>query len=230
MSATVAVIVALPRELEGLVRGLKPDASLVREGIFLYRTERTLFVAAGMGAARVSVAFGKALAEAQIREVISVGLAGACLPDVLPGSAQEASVVIDAPTGERYRTAFTGGTSVLVSETGITSGDGKARLAATYGAAMVDMEAATLARLAAAHGLGFRALKGISDGPGFDMSFLDGFAGKRGEFRTAAFALYAMARPGLWSQVAALMRNSKQALQAVTAMTRGYLKDSAAAE
>ena len=72
----------------------------------------------------------------------------------------------------------------------------KARLARSFGASMVDMEAATVARLAQAKGLGFRAIKGVSDGYEFELSALAEFEGERGSFRTGAFAAYTAVRPG----------------------------------
>lgn len=216
MSAKVAVIAALPREIAGLVGGAKADPALMRQGISLYAVRNAVVVSAGMGAARVAVAFGAAVSAANgLEEVVSVGLAGACAPELAPGVAIEAGVVIDASTGEQYETAAGSSGPVLVSVASIASVQEKARLFATYGAAAVDMEAATVARLALAHGLRFRAVKGISDAHHFELESLGRFTGPRGEFRTAAFALHTALRPGTWGVAAALGRNSKRALAAM---------------
>ncbi len=107
------------------------------------------------------------------------------------------------------RTLVTTGTIASIQE--------KARLAATYGAALVDMEAATVARLAAAHGLGFRAIKGISDAYDFELVSLARFADKQGSFRTAAFALHTALHPHQWRPAARLGRDSRRALTALHA-------------
>ena len=75
------------------------------------------------------------------------------------------------------------------------------------------MEAATVGRLAAAHGLRFRAIKGISDAHDFELASLSRFAGKHGSFRTGAFAMHTALRPHTWSKAAKLGRESNRALE-----------------
>jgi adenosylhomocysteine nucleosidase len=77
---------------------------------------------------------------------------------------------------------------------------------------MVDMEAATVARLAQAKGAGFRAIKGVSDGYDFELNSLGKFEGDRGSFRTGAFALYTAVRPWTWGRAIELGRGSARAL------------------
>ncbi len=88
----------------------------------------------------------------------------------------------------------------------------KARLHNSYNAALVDMEAATVARLALARGLRFRSIKGISDAHDFELESLSRFADRRGHFRTAAFALHTTMRPRTWSSAMRLGRESNRAL------------------
>jgi adenosylhomocysteine nucleosidase len=85
-------------------------------------------------------------------------------------------------------------------------------LAATYGAVAVDMEAATVARLALANGIRFRAIKAISDGHDTELSHLSKFGGAHGSFRTGAFALYTAVRPWTWGGAIELGRNSTKAI------------------
>lgn len=223
MADMVAILAALPREIRGLVKGLKPVPELRAQGVWLYRTERAVVVTAGMGAARVSAAFDAARRQASIGEVVSVGLAGACTAATEAGAVLAATLVIDARTGERFRTMQDSAECVLVSTEAIASVQEKARLAASYGAAMVDMEAATAARLALAHGLPFRAVKAISDPHDFELESLGQFAGKNGQFRTAAFALHTALRPRTWGQAATLGRNSNRALTALWAELSGLV-------
>ena len=80
---------------------------------------------------------------------------------------------------------------------------------------MVDMEAATVAKLARARGLPFRAIKAISDEHDFELEALNHFADQRGQFRTAAFALHAAMRPALWKSTMQLGRASAEAIRAL---------------
>jgi len=151
--------------------------------------------------------------------VISIGLSGGCSPEVEAGGVLEATMVIDAHTGERFPSAREPEENslpvVLVSTDSIASVQEKARLRAAYGAAMVDMEAATVGRLARAHGLGFRALKGISDAHDFELAALGRFTTQHGHFRTGAFALHTAVRPHHWGRTMQLGRDSSRALEAL---------------
>ena len=215
MPATVAVLAALPREIKGLVRGLQPDPALKRQGIFLYRRSGAVLVAAGMGSSRVTRALEAALQAAPVQLVLSMGLAGACVPDLAPGSLIEPATVIDAQTGERFSCAAGTPDRTLVSTETIASVHEKARLHASYGAAVVDMEAATLARITQAHGVPLQVLKGISDAHDFELASLSRFTGKHGHFRTAHFAWHTALRPATWRATTTLGRHSQQALGAL---------------
>jgi adenosylhomocysteine nucleosidase len=211
-----AIIAALPREIAPLVRGLTADSTLRRRHIYLYRLEYAVVVAAGMGAIRATLAVEAALAQPGITTLLSTGLAGACTHLAHPGEIIEAGIVIDAQTGERYA-ASSASTAVLVTTDAIANIREKSRLARSYLATLVDMEAATVARLAAAHGLAFRALKAVSDAHDFELESLARFANPHGHFRTAAFALHTAVRPKHWPRTIQLGRHSKQALAALNA-------------
>jgi len=71
----IGIVAALPREIAGLVRGVKPDAAMVDQGIYLYRLPQAVVVAAGMGAVRASLAVGAVLGKG-VTTLISTGLAG----------------------------------------------------------------------------------------------------------------------------------------------------------
>ena len=223
MPSNIAIIAALPREIAALVRGTKADAELLRRGVHLYRLKGGgIVVTAGMGAERATIAVKAALAQGEVGMLISAGLAGGCVPGVLAGSMMEASVVVDARTGERFVSALAG--DVTLATTAVIASVGeKARLRATYAASLVDMEAATVARLAGAEGLPFRAIKGVSDAHDFELSSLARFAGRRGSFRTGAFALHTAVRPWTWGKAVALGRGSAKALVALEAALRGVL-------
>ncbi len=214
MPPSLAIIAALPREIASLVQGVQPDSALLRRRIHLYRLPAAIVVAAGMGASRATLAVEAALSAGSITTLISAGLAGACTPSLAPGDVVEASTVIAVDTGERFTTSASP-LCILASSSTIASVQEKHRLAATYNAALVDMEAATVARLALAHRLQFRAIKAISDAHDFELEALNRFATAQGQFRTAAFALHTALRPATWSAAAQLGRNSQFALRAL---------------
>jgi adenosylhomocysteine nucleosidase len=208
----IAIVAALPREISGLVRGAHADPELQRRGIHLYRVDGAVIVAAGMGSSRVTLALDAALRFDGIELVVSTGLAGACSPEIHAGELVEATMVIDPKTGERFSCSNSTPERILVTTETIAGVYEKARLRESYNAALVDMEAATVARLALARGLRFRAIKGISDAHDFEMESMSRFADARGHFRTTAFALHTALRPQNWSSAMRLDRESNRAL------------------
>ena len=211
-----AVIAALPREVRGLVGRTRPAPDMLSAGIHLYRLPTAVVVTAGMGAARATLAFAAVWEAFRPACVISAGLAGGCSVSAAAGSVFEAGLVVSAATGERFRADGGEASQVLVTTATIAGMGEKARLAAAYNATMVDMEAATVGRLAAAHGLRFRAVKGISDAHDFELASLGRFAGAHGQFRTAAFAMHTALRPHHWRHAARLGRESNRALGAMS--------------
>jgi adenosylhomocysteine nucleosidase len=175
-----------------------------------------------MGAARAALAVEAALKVGPVTALLSVGLAGACDPALRVGDIVRAGEVIDSGTGERYSNSQF--RQVLVTTTGIASVKEKRRLLESYGAVAVDMEAATVARIALGHGLSFQAIKVISDEADFEIDGLSKFATKDGQFREIAFGMYAAARPHLWKKLIALAGNSGKALVSLTDVLHGELE------
>lgn len=236
----IAIIAALPREVLPLVRGTKPERSLKERGISRFVLPDAVVVAAGMGLDRVTLAVEAALEHSEVGLLVSAGLAGSCDSQLPAGLIAEATSVVDVRTGEGYPTDAPEGAIVnpqygsretvpqgLILATGseIASTREKARLHNAYGAAMVDMEAATVARLARARGLRFRAIKGISDGPEFELEGLSRFTGKHGEFRTGAFAMHTALRPWTWKKAIELGKGSNIALGGLTQNLRQLIHD-----
>ena len=209
----IGIVGALPREVAGLVRGVRPDAELRRTGVFLYRLPGCLVACGGMGSLRATLAV-KSIVAAGATSLMSVGLAGGCDPGQAAGNVVEAGQVIDALSGERY--TGLGGSGTLVTTHTIASVSEKQRLFAAYGAAVVDMEAATVARLAGMQGLPFRAVKAVSDAHDFELESLARFASAQGHFRTGAFALHTALRPAHWRRTMQLGAGSQRALRALT--------------
>ena len=156
-----------------------------------------------------------------VTTLVSAGLAGACDVKLYVGDVVRAATVVDAKTGERFETGADGGVAVTGSQ--IASVREKARLREAYGATAVDMEAAAVARIARAHGLGFRAVKAISDEANFAMEGLEHFATNDGQFREGAFALHAALRPWMWGEVMELGRSSAKAVRALTEALRAEI-------
>ena len=129
--------------------------------------------------------------------------------------------VIDAGNGSR--TDSGAGHGVLVSFESVADVEQKAKLAKAYGAHAVDMEAATVARAAEAHGIKFLACKVISDANDSRMPPIGRFIGDDGRFHALKFVVYVAFRPRLWASVGQLARDSVlaagklcEALSAVT--------------
>ncbi|MFP5268222.1 MAG: phosphorylase [Acidobacteriota bacterium] len=226
MRSKLAIVAALPREVARLVRAVRPDPLWVKRGVWLYRLRGAVVVAAGMGAERAKVAVEAALSESDVETLVSTGLAGGCAPGLTAGSVLEASWVVDAGTGERFPTYGTPGTApavVLATTDSIAGVQQKAELARRFGAAMVDMEAASVARMAQSLGLRFRSIKGISDESDMEVSRLQAFAGDLGTFRTGAFALHTALHPTEWRKAVVLGRNSARALAGLEVALSGVL-------
>ncbi len=212
MTECPAIIAALPREVKHLVRGWQEHR--LPGKIIAYTNNVGVVACAGMGAARAALAVRAALSLKPVTTLLSVGLAGACDPSLRVGDIVRAGVVIDADTGERFANGLC--EQALISTSAIASAKEKQRLYVSYQASAVDMEAATVARLAQVHDIPFRAIKAISDEASFEMQGLARFATSDGQFREAAFAAHAALRPQSWPKLFALAGNSKRAVEALT--------------
>jgi adenosylhomocysteine nucleosidase len=219
MKECPAIIAALPREVKHLVRGWQEHR--LPNKIVLYTNDFAIVACSGMGSARATLAVQAAMAMKPVTTLLSVGLAGACDPSLKIADIVHAGIVVDTQSGERYSNSQF--RQVLVSAPGIASIKEKRRLYESYRADAVDMEAATVARIAQAHNLRFRAIKSISDGASFELQELARFSTKDGQFREAAFAAYSIAQPRLWSKLFHLAVNSKRAILSLTAELESQL-------
>jgi adenosylhomocysteine nucleosidase len=217
----IAIIAALPREVAPLVKGWKRDDALGEKKIFVWESERAVVACAGMGERRVAMAVDAACAYGDVTEMVSVGWAGAVHGGLRAGSVHRPRMVIDTKTGQRF--ACVGGSGVLATTTVVADAVEKQRLYAAYNADLVDMEAATVARLAEARGLGFRAVKAVSDEFDFEMKELTAFTDAEGQFREAAFGLHVALRPWLWGGVMTMAGNSKKSAETLCAALKSEL-------
>ena len=212
----LAIIAAMPGELKPLVRGWHHER---RDGIHLWRNQSAeldcIAACAGAGIAAATRAFAEAEKHASIDAVISVGWVGALRPDLVSGQVHTVSSVLDARTGERFFAANAPAECLLVTAAQVVNAAEKQRLATTYKAHLVDMEAAAVARLAQMRSIPFYCVKGISDGYTDQLPDFNRFISPNGQFRTAPFILFALLRPWHWRALARMGENSSKAARGI---------------
>ncbi len=222
----IGIIAAMPGELKPLVRGV-PKLPVVRgSGISMWEWERgdlqIVAVCAGMGAAAARRAFTAAEYTGSLDEVLSLGWAGALTADAKVGESYIPSEVIDAQTGERF--AFGSGGERCVTTVRVADAAEKRRLAATYGAKLVDMEAATVARLAQMRGIPMRCFKAVSDGVDAELPDLNPYIDGQGKLKMTGFLAAVALRPRSWGALLELGRNSAKAADALAQCVGAYLE------
>ena len=211
-----AIIAALPGELKPLVQGWTHHS---RNGVDLWTHKHNegLWTAAcaGMGAAAAAKAFAEIEKDRAIDSAISVGWAGALDDGLQPGRAYRVARVTDARTGERFQQAEGEAGCSLVTTEKVADLAEKRRLASTYKAGLVDMEAAAVARLAEMRGIPFHCIKGVSDGPADKLPDFNRFLAPNGRFQTFRFVIFALVRPWHWPALIQMGENSRKASQSI---------------
>jgi adenosylhomocysteine nucleosidase len=210
----VALIAAMPGELKPLV-GKWPHST--RDGVEFWAQrnpdEEWIAACAGAGQDAATKAFAALEDGGPIDLVLSIGWAGALRAGLAAGSAHNMAGVIDARTGERFLCDAGAGDLWLVTSPTVAGEAEKRRLAGTYNAALVDMEAAAVARLAAMREIPFYCIKGISDSLNDRMPDFNRFIGKSGKFKLGPFILFAALRPWYWPALIRMGENSRKAAQ-----------------
>jgi adenosylhomocysteine nucleosidase len=227
----IALIAALPGELKPLVKGWQRVPAGSANGLILHQGKigghEVLAVASGMGTSGATAGWSAVTAfEGKLAAVVSVGWAGALSCGAKTGRAYSIAEIVDSRTGERFQTGFHRSEDArvkLVTAPAIADVAEKKRLAGAYGASLVDMEAATVARLARARGVRFYCVKGVSDGATEALPDFNRFVGKGGQLRMGSFVSYAVVRPGLWPVLMRLAENSRLAAQAISGMVSEVL-------
>jgi adenosylhomocysteine nucleosidase len=208
------MVAALEREVRPLVKNWRcVEREYEGRPFQFFESGQAILVCGGIGAEPARRATEAVIALYHPEMVQSVGFAGALDPAMRVGEIFTPSRVIDARDGSSVETGA--GRGVLVSAAVIAGAEQKTRLASSYRAQAVDMEAAAVARGAHAHGLAFRATKAISDEANFALPALDDFIAANGQFRTARFILFSALRPWLWGNVLHLAKNSATASRAL---------------
>ena len=217
----IGIIAALPGELKPLVRRWQTLARHVWAGQLAGND--AVAIACGMGAAAAAHAAERACSEFGANVLVSYGWAGALTCAVKPPAGCVVSEVVDAVSGEYFATASADGFRLITLDH-VAHVNEKRGLAQKHQSVLVDMEAASVARVAAAHGAAFYCFKGVSDAYTDQLPDFNRFMDANGEMRMAAFAAYAIAHPAYWGTLARLGRNSSAAAQGLVQLAIDGLK------
>jgi adenosylhomocysteine nucleosidase len=219
-----AIVAAMPGELRPLVGGW-PHST--RNGIHFWAQrnpeEEWIAACAGAGQTAAMRAFAAIEDGGPIDLVFSIGWAGALRSEIASASAHNVAGVIDVRTGERFRCDAGAGDLWLATSPRVADRAEKRRLAATYDAALVDMEAAAVARLAAMREIPFYCIKGVSDGLNDNLPDFNPFLAPDGRFRLAPFVFFSVIRPWYWPALLRMGENSKRASQGIVESLLGFL-------
>jgi len=222
----VAIVAAMPGELTPLVAGWQHEN---KEGIHVWtgrQGEQQLIAAyAGAGQQAATRAFAAIERRGPVDAVFSIGWVGALAEEFTPGSAYCVAGVVDQQTGERFAAQAGTENIWLVTCPRVADEATKSRLRATYGASLVDMEAAAVARLAAMRGIPFFAVKGVSDGVHDRLPDFNRFLGPAGEFRLLRLILFVAPRPWFWPALLRMGDNSKKASRAIAEELKNLLAE-----
>jgi len=224
----IAIIAALEHELRPLLKNW-PAVKSHHDGrdFTFYESSYSVAVCSGIGPEPGRRAAEAIIAKYSPELLISAGIAGAPPRDLRVGETIFPATLIDTHDSSRHPTAIENtplantplAKTIVVSCPEIAGAEQKQRLAKAYAAHAVDMEGASVARAAEAHGLPFIAIKTVSDELDFELPPLMRFF-REGEFQTARFVLHISIRPWLWLRVFRLARNTKIASENLCAWLR----------
>ena len=218
--SNIAIIAAMEREIAPLVRGWQRGTLPSGERKFVvFDRGGVVAVVSGIGCKNAEQAARAVVNQYRPALLISVGLAGALIRSLKVASVFTPNVVVDAADGAEYRCAADGNHlsgGVLVSAAEIAGAEAKRELVNRFHGLVVDMEAAGVSRVALQEQIGFRCVKAISDEADFVMPPMGQFLNAAGEFQRGKFALWAALRPWQWPRIAALARNSRRAISALS--------------
>jgi adenosylhomocysteine nucleosidase len=232
MKGNIAIVAALEGELKPFVDGArkwKQRQSHSGCSVWEHRHIDGCWIAAcaGMGAARATLAFAETEKVAAIDAVCSVGWVGALDGAIRAESVSGASLVVDTQTGERFRPEDSQPDwPVLATTKKVADEREKQRLAASYGAGLVDMEAAAIARIALGKGIPFYCIKAVSDDADARLPNLNPFIAESGRLKMLPFLAHVAVRPGSWSGLMKLGRHSSAAAKNLAEALYAWLDES----
>jgi len=218
----VAIVAALEREVRPLVKGWHRNEREHEGRKFrFFEKGDAVLVCGGIGSEAARRAAEAVIALYEPRVVYSAGFAGALESGMKVGDVVLPKRVIDTSDGSSV--SLESGSGVLVSFGSVASPEQKAKLKESFGAQLVDMEAAAVARAAQARGVRFETVKAISDERDFTFPELGRFVNGQGQFLEGRFAVYTAVRPWLWGKVARLARSSARASNVLCEWLRASL-------
>jgi adenosylhomocysteine nucleosidase len=232
MKGNIAIVAALEGELKPFVDGArkwKRRQSYKGCSVWEYRHTDGCWIAAcaGMGAERAALAFAETEKVAGIEVVCSVGWVGALDGAIRAESVSRVSLVVDTKTGERFRTADSQPDwPVLATTMRVVDDREKQRLAASYGAGLVDMEAAAIARIALGKGIPFYCVKAVSDDADARLPNLNPFITESGRLKMLPFLAHVAVRPRSWSGLMKLGKHSSAAAKNLAEALYDWLDES----
>jgi adenosylhomocysteine nucleosidase len=224
MSHRIGIIAALSGELKPLVSDWSPQP----DGAFL--TQRgdvaLIAVAKGIGIVRAEQAVSIAETYGSLNALVSIGWAGGASCGVQPGMAYEVGEVIDPASGERYATSAAVTSPIkLVTLDHVAGREEKRKVAESYGASLVDMEAVAVARLARVRGLPFYCWKAVTDTATEDLPDFNYFLDQEKQLRTRQVATYALTHPRYVAPLLRMGRNSKSGAEALAHALRRWISE-----
>ena len=222
----IAIIAAMPGELKPLVKGWKRVPTRQR---FVTKwtqdagCDRWIAVCAGMGDEAATRAFAQAEMDGPVDMVLSIGWAGALREEGYPGEVHIPNIVVNAQTGERFTLAEREKPVVLVTTAQVANAAEKRRLAETYGGMLVDMESATIARLAQMRDIPVCCMKIITDDVTARLPNLNPFIDTMGQMKMARLIGHVLLRPGYWPALIRMGRASASGAKSLSSAIRHFL-------
>ncbi len=222
----IAILAALPGELKPLIRGWDRVSSPTPGiSIWIKTTDEDEYIAVsgGMGTAAAIRSFAAAEHIGTLDMLLSVGWAGALSDAMQPGQCAAVTEIIDSLTGERFLLTDGNRSLRLVTTPHVANEAEKLRLHQSYGAVLVDMEAAAIARLAQIRNIPISCFKAVSDGRGAKLPDLNPFIDERGQMRMLPFLAHVALHPQYWAPLAQLGRNSSLAAKNLAVTVQEFL-------
>jgi adenosylhomocysteine nucleosidase len=229
----VGVIAAMAGELKPLVQGWKPLRA--RKGAVAWQGTidgaLCIAVCAGMGKQAAERACAIAAEGGPLDALVSVGWAGALSCGMQPASAYVLNQVVDGETGEVFATSSPprereAPPLKLVTIDHVAHVQEKRSLGTQYQAVLVDMEAATVARIARRQGIPFYCLKAVSDVASEILPDFSRYTDNQGQLQLAALLAHVAVRPRYWPGLARVGKNGRSGAVAIAAAL-GPLMDGA---
>jgi adenosylhomocysteine nucleosidase len=220
----IGVIAAMAGELKPLVQGWKPLRT--RQGAVAWQGTidgaLCIAVCAGMGKQAAERACAIAEEGGPLDALVSVGWAGALSCGMQPGGAYVLNEVVDGETGEEFATSSPSRERnapplKLVTIDHVAHVEEKRSLGIQYQAVLVDMEAATVARIARRQGIAFYCLKAVSDVASEVLPDFSRYTDNQGQLQLAGLLAHVAVRPRYWPGLARVGKNGRSGAVAIAA-------------